>query len=696
MFDELSSLLAVNGYLPHGYCISWSTPLVLTFVISDILIFIAYSSMPVALVYFARRRRDFPYRWLLWLFAVFIMACGLTHLMGAVVLWLPMYGLDALLKALTALVSVVTAFVLWPLIPQALKLPSPDQLKQANAELQREIAERKRIEEALRLAKEVAEEGLQKEQLMMAAIVESSEDAIIGMTLDGAVTSWNRAAEKIFGYTAEEVLGRYFFGFNAPEHRKDEEQTILASVRRGESVVQFETERLCKDGRVIDVSVTLSPIRDLTGRIVGASKIARDITARREAEVELEQYRHHLEELVASRTAELAQAKEAAEAANLAKSAFLANMSHEIRTPMNAILGMAILLRRSGVTQAQAERLDKIDTAAEHLLATINSILDLSKIEAGKFLLEDAPVSINGLLTNISSIMSERAQSKGIALLVRSGSFPLNLYGDPTRLQQALLNYVTNALKFTDSGSVTLRAVSQEEGSEWVRIRFEVQDTGIGIPPEIVPRLFSAFEQADNSTSRKYGGTGLGLAITRRLAELMGGEAGVESIPGNGSTFWFTVCLKKKEGQGALAPAVITDAERLVRQHYQGRRLLIVDDEPVNLEVAQLFLEGSGLVVDTAEDGLEAIRRVQETSYSLILMDMQMPRLDGLEATRQIRDLPALRQIPILAMTANAFAEDKARCLASGMNDFLVKPFGPDELFAILLKWLEKDGSGMA
>jgi CheY-like chemotaxis protein len=366
-------------------------------------------------------------------------------------------------------------------------------------------------------------------------------------------------------------------------------------------------------------------------------------------------------------------------------------MSHEIRTPMNAILGMAHLLRRSGVTPAQAERLDKIDTASEHLLALINNILDLSKIEAGKFVLEDAPLTVAGLLANISSILSERARAKGLQLAVESGDFPPHLHGDATRLQQAVLNYATNALKFTDSGGVTLRAIVQDESAESVLVRFEVEDSGIGIAPEVLPRLFEVFEQADNSTTRKYGGTGLGLAINRRLAELMGGEVGVQSTPGVGSTFWLTARLQKNESRKESASAVVNDeAEQLIRQRHHNQRLLIVDDEPVNLEVARLFLEDSGLLIDTAKDGAEALRQAEKTAYALILMDMQMPILNGLEATVRIRALPGYRDTPILAMTANAFAEDRALCLKAGMNDFIGKPFDPDVLFSTLLSWLER------
>jgi CheY-like chemotaxis protein len=366
-------------------------------------------------------------------------------------------------------------------------------------------------------------------------------------------------------------------------------------------------------------------------------------------------------------------------------------MSHEIRTPLNGIIGMANILRRGGVTPDQAERLDKIDTSAAHLLGIINDILDLSKVEAGKLVLDEAPVSVNRLLSNVSAMVCERAQAKGISLVVDEGDFP-TLYGDPTYLQQALLNYVSNAVKFTECGSVNLRAVLDEEDAETAVIRFEVTDTGIGIAPAALPRLFSAFEQADSSTSRKYGGTGLGLAITRRLSELMQGQVGVESTPSVGSRFWFTARLRKGMSM-ATSDTLPADAGKEISERYRGRRVLVVDDEPINTEVARLVLQDCDLVVDTADDGEEGVRMAELAPYAIIIMDMQMPNIDGLEATQRIRGLAAHRTTPIIAMTANAFSEHKARCLEAGMNDFVAKPFDPDMLFAVVLRWLDRSST---
>ena len=505
---------------------------------------------------------------------------------------------------------------------------------------------------------------------------------------NGAVVDVNQSAVDFYGYPKEQLLRLSINDINtlSPEEILRQRQRAL----RGECRA-FQFHHRLASGEIRDVEVHITPI-ERNGKSLLFS-IVNDVTARRRAERELDLHRHHLEEMVATRTAELTQAKLAAEAANIAKSAFLANMSHEIRTPINAVLGMANLLRRGGVTPTQAQRLDTIDAATRHLLGIINDILDLSKIEAGKLVLEDATVNVENLMANVRSIVYERAQAKGLALKMEIAPFPPHLRGDPTRIQQAVLNYATNAIKFTEAGIVTLRARPLEDSDGHLIGRFEVHDTGIGIPPETLNRLFGAFEQADSSTTRRYGGTGLGLVITKRLAEMMGGEVGVDSVPGQGSTFWFTVRLTQTPRHDAREGAADVDgseAETLIRRHHRGRRILLVDDEPLNLEVIQCLLQDSGLIVDAAEDGMQAIDKVRETPYALVLMDMQMPNLNGPDATRHIRRIAGYEATPILAITANAFAEDKAHCLAAGMNDFLVKPFNPDQLFSSLFKWLDR------
>ena len=562
----------------------------------------------------------------------------------------------------------------------------------------------------------------------------------------------NAALPKMLGHEPQQFIGLPFSAVIAPDFLPTWTERFDKRVASGpEPISNYELQFMRRGGQErLWVELRANRLQ-YHGRpaVLG---LIRDISERKRVDAELSQHRHRLEEMVSERTQQLVEtnaalvlSRDSAEAANRAKSAFLANMSHEIRTPMNAIIGLTHLLRRDVMQPLQAERLAKISAAANHLLQVINNVLDLSKIEADKLELETIDFSLRASVSHSSALLADTARAKGLLLATDiDARVPDALHGDATRLSQALVNLLSNAMKFTERGRVLLRVEpmqapldssaaqasdsrsdskpdSKADAKEAAQappilLRFTVADTGIGIAPATQRQLFQPFVQGDASTTRRFGGTGLGLAITQRLVQMMGGEVGVRSQLGTGSEFWFTAQFAP-----ATAPIVLTavpsplqplarrpttepqqpapqpaeliedDAEKPLadlQEHCAGQRVLVVEDNPINQEVMVELLESAGLKVQVANNGLEALEQASRRQFALVLMDVQMPHMDGLEATRQLRAAPRSFCQPILAMTANAFGDDRAACLAAGMDGHLAKPVDPAALYRTLLRWL--------
>jgi PAS domain S-box-containing protein len=509
----------------------------------------------------------------------------------------------------------------------------------------------------------------------LANIVQSSEDAIVGQTLDGVVVSWNAAAERMFGFALGEIKGRRITLLRPPE-LSGEADDILERIKRGEHVDHFETVRLRKDGTRIPVSLSISLTRDTAGRISGFSTIARDVSSE-----------------VASRAA-LRDARDAAQRLAQTRSSFLANMSHEIRTPMNAILGLTELLLDTEMAPEQRHSLSLVQTSAETLLTLLNDILDLSKIEAEHLQLESIAFDLEHLVESTVELLAVRARERRLNLLADVASdLPASVRGDPTRLRQVLTNLISNSIKFTHEGEVVVAASRSSAPDGRSLVRFAVRDTGIGIAADKLDAIFEEFSQADTSTTRKYGGTGLGLAICRRLVRLMGGELAVSSHVGQGTEFSFAVPLEEGTAAAAAVPASLAPLA--------GRRVLVVDDNPTNRRIVLNMLAAVDMDVTEANSGatgLAVLRRAQrdETPFDLAIIDSEMPEMSGFELAGALRADAAIGETPLVMLTSSGQRGDGQRCRDLGIDGYLPKPTSRSDLLEAIKTVLTGPAAGGA
>ena len=550
-------------------------------------------------------------------------------------------------------------------------------LTRANSELKVEVAERLSAEAALR-------ESEQKYR----SIVWNAPVGIFRSTPEGRFLEVNSAMATLFGYPSTDAMADDIDGFGADLFvRPEEHRLIVDELRRTGRVKQRTNSYRRRDGTEFVANLYLATLDDETGSPRFLEGIVEDITERKRAEAELVAYRDHLEELVEQRTRELAQAKEAAEMANRAKSLFLANMSHELRTPLNVILGFSSLMRRDArMAGRDREHLDIINRGGSHLLGLINDILDMAKIEAGRVQLESVAFDLDTLVNDVVGMMDQRALEKGVDLrLERSARTIRYVRGDETRLRQVLVNLLGNAIKFTPQGSVTLR-LDTLPGPNGPRLSIEVEDSGPGIASGDQARIFDPFVQVGQPAAQQ--GTGLGLAITRQFVELMGGRIDVSSQPGRGSCFRVELPAEPASESEVLAEQDEGGDVMSLAPGQTAYRILIVEDQPESALLLSRLLEEVGFQVQCADNGLRGVESFQHWRPQLIWMDLRMPKMNGLEATRRIRALPGGREVKIVAVTASVFAEERREILAAGMDDILHKPYRPSEIFECLSRQL--------
>jgi hypothetical protein len=711
LFTNLQAAMqwaSTGQFIPHGHCYLWKPDLVGLHLFSDLLIALAYYSIPITLVYFVQKREDLPFNWIFLLFGAFIVACGTTHLMEVWTLWYPTYWLSGSLKVVTAVVSLYTAVQLVPLVPLALALPSPAQLEGANQELRNQIAERERAEKQLsqyrnhleelveertqellrvneQLQQEIVERkqseaALQQSEARFKRLAESNIIGVIFPDFSGRIIDANTAFLQMVGYTRQDMLaGQVRWDAMTPPEYQQQDERSLEELRAVGTCTPFEKEYICKDGSRIPVLVGAAVLEETQGNCIG---FVLDLTERKRIEAERNQLLVREQE-----------ARKQAEVASRTKDEFLAIVSHELRSPLNAILGWSCLLRTRKLNEATASRaLEAIERNAQAQTKLIEDLLDISRIIRGQVRLLACPTNLVQVIETAIETLRPNADAKLIQLESHLNRSVGLIFGDPDRLKQVVWNLLSNAVKFTpEGGRVAIRLERVDSQAQ-----IKVIDTGKGISPDFLPHVFERFQQADSTTTRAYEGLGLGLAIAHNLVELHGGTVTAESPGvGQGSTFTVKLPLLETAGEAGAAGEVGGEENRpplaIHHSQLQGSRVLVVDDEPDTRELLVTALEQYGAEVTAVASASEAMQLFERLKPDVLISDIGMPTEDGYSLIRRIRALASEQggQIPAAALTAFAREEDGIQALSAGFQIHVSKPVEPMQLLAVVKKLLK-------
>jgi len=688
---------------PHGFCLFWQPGLLWADALSDGATMLAYFSIPLALLWFVRRRLDLPHRWIAVLFVCFIVACGITHFYAMLTIWVPVYGQEAVAKVVTACLSISTAVILWPLIPKFLALPSPTQVTALNRELMNTVAEQQQTATRLRESEQrllLAHQELQSVNesleervaertaalVRKRALLQSAHERL-ALATDGCgigIWDWNIASEQMFwdarqcalyGLGADEVNADLSLWRSAmhPDDRARADQALQdALADRKPFDIEFRV--IWPDGTIRHLHGLGRISRDEAGRAVRMAGVNWDVTDQHVA-------------------AAMRVSRDEADRASRAKSDFLATMSHEIRSPLSALLGLLEVLRATHLDTDQSRMVEMAGESGSMLLAVLNDILDFSKIEAGQMTIVPEPTVLRRVVGDLVEPHRLSAINRNLKLDVQiDANLPETILIDKLRLRQILGNLLSNAMKFTPVGGVTVN-IAQDREAASPMLRFSVIDTGIGMTGEVLGRLFRPFTQADGSTTRNYGGTGLGLSISQKLAHLHGGSITVSSVPGEGSQF--VLRLPLCTSVTVTASAVPEAAEAASQWHGSGSRVLVVDDDPTIRWLSTRKMQKLGLGVEQAVDGAAGLEKVLSQRFDLVLTDCHMPNMDGVALTQAIRAAadPAVRNMPVIGLTADVTEAQRVRCAEAGMSYLAIKPLGIDALAKLLRSHLPAAGA---